>query len=308
MTAETGIVILGTPRSGTTLLRRILDAHSRIACPPETYVLSAAARFLHEERFAQGLRIGVLVGLSYAGLSEDEVLERLRAFAFGLLGEHAARQKKARWAEKTAFDAFHVPAIRRLLQGHVKFVCVHRHGLDVACSIKDLTEKTGGYVDELHAYVRRHPEPLEAFAHAWADTSRDIADLVDEDPNAMDIRYEELVRQPEASVRAILEFLGEPWEEGLIERALGSAGRVGFGDWKTYARKDIDAASVGRWRTLPKPSIDRLATICGPMLERLGYPAVEASDPDDADARRRYELGLLVNRMMAQKQSKPPER
>ena len=55
-----GIVVLGTPRSGTTLLRRLLDAHPNIACPPETYVLSGAARFLHEETFAQGLKIGTL--------------------------------------------------------------------------------------------------------------------------------------------------------------------------------------------------------------------------------------------------------
>ena len=55
--AKRGVVIIGTPRSGTTLLRRILDAHPAIACPPETYLLSGAARFLHEESFAQGLKI-----------------------------------------------------------------------------------------------------------------------------------------------------------------------------------------------------------------------------------------------------------
>ncbi|MCA9663328.1 MAG: sulfotransferase, partial [Myxococcales bacterium] len=32
-----GIIVLGAPRSGTTLLRRLLDAHPNIACPPETY-------------------------------------------------------------------------------------------------------------------------------------------------------------------------------------------------------------------------------------------------------------------------------
>src|SRR5690606_34649281 len=134
----------------------------------------------------------------------------------------AERQGKPRWAEKTAFDAFHVAAIRRLLQGHVKFVCVHRHGLDVACSIADLVEKTGGYVEELHAYVRAEKEPLQAFARAWADVSRDIADLVDDDPNAIGIRYEDLVDRPESTVRAVLEFVGEPWEDGLLERALSS--------------------------------------------------------------------------------------
>ena len=161
-----GIVVVGTPRSGTTLLRRILDAHSRICCPPETYLLSAAARFLHEESFAAGLRIGVLSGLAFAGFEEDEVLGRLRSFVLGFLQEHAEAQGKPRWAEKTAFDAFHLDAIRRVVGGHVRFVCIQRHGLDVACSLRDLVAKTGGYVQELHRYLQREPEPLVALCRA----------------------------------------------------------------------------------------------------------------------------------------------
>ena len=293
-----GIVILGAPRSGTTLLRRILDAHPRIACPPETYVLSAAARFLHEDRFSRGLRIGVLVGLGYAGFPEDEVLRRLRAFAFGFAEDYAKRQGKERWACKTAFDAFHVDAIRKLCGGHVRFVCLQRHGLDVVASLEELVHKTGGYVDELHAYLRRWPEPHEAFARAWVDAAGAIARLATEDENAMTTRYEDLVREPERVVREILTFVGEPWDDGLIERALADASHVGFGDWKTYGRAAIDASSVERWRDLPRSTLARLAEICNPMLEQLGYPAVRLEhEESDEDARRRYELGLLLHRV-----------
>jgi protein-tyrosine sulfotransferase len=106
-----GIVVLGVPRSGTTLVRRLLNAHPRIACPPETNLLSAAARFLAEQRFAGGLSVGVIPGLDFAGFSEAEVLERFREFLFSFWREIARRAGKARWAEKTAVDVFHLDAI-----------------------------------------------------------------------------------------------------------------------------------------------------------------------------------------------------
>lgn len=298
-----GVVILGAPRSGTTLLRRLLDAHSRIACPPETYALSAAARFLHEESFGEGLRIGVLLGLSYAGFSEEEVLSRLRAFVFSFLQEHAAREGKARWAEKTAFNAFHLPEIRRLCGDGVRYVCIQRHGLDVVLSLEELVKKTGGYVQELHDYLRRYPEPYEAFARAWIDCAGAIQELVDSDERALGIRYEELVADPEGVLARILDHIGEPWEEGLVARALGEAKSVGFGDWKTYGRAAIDASSVERWRKLPRATLKRLADRCNPTLRRLGYDEVTVAPPEsDADARRRYELGLLLGKMRADKE------
>jgi len=292
-----GVVILGTPRSGTTLLRRLLDAHSQIACPPETYVLSGAARFLHEESFAQGLRIGALFGLGYAGFEEEEVIERLRRFAFGFFEDHAARVGKTRWAEKTAFDAFHVPAIRRICSGHVRFVCLHRHGLDVAASLAELVDKTGGFVEELHRYVTRHAQPLEAYARAWVDTAGAIEDLAAQEEHALSIRYESLARDPESVLREVLAFVDEPWEDGIVDRALGASGGVGFGDWKTYARARIDTSSVSRWTSLPAATQAMLAEVCNPTLRRLGYDAVATQTDEDDDARRRYELGLMLGRL-----------
>jgi protein-tyrosine sulfotransferase len=300
-----GIVVLGSPRSGTTLLRRVLDAHPNIACPPETYLLSAAARFLHEDRFAAGLRIGVLDGLSFAGFDEDEVLARLRELVFGFLREYAERAGKPRWAEKTAFDAFHIERIRRLVEGHVVFVCLQRHGLDVALSLGDLVDKTGGYVEELHEYLRRYPEPHEAMARAWVETANAVAELAETDAAAISLRYEDLTANPEAELRRVFEFLDEPWDDELLARALSDTGKLGFGDWKTYAKAEIDRSSVGRWKSLPAPVVAKLAHICNPTLRRLGYAAVEVEDEDEDEdaARRRYELGLLLNRMKRDKNS-----
>ncbi|TPV94243.1 MAG: sulfotransferase [Myxococcales bacterium FL481] len=294
-----GIIIVGPPRSGTTLLRRLIDAHPNIACPPETYVFTAAARFLHHERFGSGVDIGVLGGLGLAGFEDDAVIGRLREFAFGFLREYAQRQGKPRWAEKTAFSAFHLPAIRRLCRGHVQFICLQRNGLDAVLSLAELVDKTGGYVAELHAHLRQHADPQLALAHAWVEAANAVADLADGENDVLDLRYEDLVAHPDATLRRVLSFLDEPWHEGLVETALTNTAGVGFGDWKTYGRAKIDASSVGRQSAESAATIASLVPVCGPTLERLGYPVptVVSRSPTDAQARRRYELGLLVNRM-----------
>jgi hypothetical protein len=296
MARHEGIVVIGPPRSGTTLLRRLLDAHPNISCPSETNLLAACARFLHHESIAGGPDIGVLSGLEYVGFPEDEVLERLRAFALSFPREVAARAGKGRWAEKSAFDVFYLDAIERLLGGRAYFVCLERHGLDVVCSLAEFCERSGGYVGELFEYVRRTRAPLEAFAHAWVDATRNVAAFAERHPqDAMLIKYEALAADPESVLREVLRFVEEPWHPGLVAAALDRRDHVGFGDWKSYARRTIDEASVGRHRALSPATRSRLGRIVNPTLVSRGYEAVPLDPPPSREeSRRRYELGMRL--------------
>ncbi len=296
--AHTGIVVLGTPRSGTTLLRRILGAHPAIASLGETNLLGACARFLESERISEDVEIGVLAGLGQAGFARDEVLARLREFAFAFLRDHATRAGKPRWVEKTAFDAFHVERIEELCGDHAYFLCVIRHGLDVACSLQELSEKNGGYLSELHEYVRRYPRPLEAFAHAWVDMTRAIRGFAARHPrNALLLRYEDLVASPAAVLTGAFRFIGESFDPAVLDGAMHGAGDVGLGDWKTYARASIGMESVDRWKSLSRWTSGQLGAIANETLADCGYDAVpvEAARASE-EARRRYELGLLLGR------------
>lgn len=306
-----GIVVLGMPRSGTTLLRRILDAHPQIASPPETYVLRAAARFLESQRTGVGVDVGVVAGLGHAGFPEDEVLRRLRDLAFGFLRDHAARAGKPLWAEKTAFDGFHADTIRRLCGDRVKFVCIVRHALDVAVSVEEFTKKTGSYLFELHGYVQRDADPLHAFTTAWCDVNESLARLVAEEPaRATWLRYEDLVAAPDDTLAKLFAFLGVDEVPGLAAAALGRPAAAGLGDWKTHGKDKVDDASVGRWKTLPQPVRAKLGARANPLLAKLGYDAVpldalplEGSTPgtranlSPEEARRRYEMLLQASKM-----------
>ncbi|MEO8605303.1 MAG: sulfotransferase [bacterium] len=294
--APEGILVLGAPRSGTTLLRRLLDAHPRIACPPETNVFGACGRFLRSERIAEGVRVGPVEGLGFAGFAREEVLARLRELAFGFHRDYAQRLGKPRWASKTAFDAFYLDEIEALCGAQAAFICIQRHGVDVACSLRELSDKNGGYLHELHQYVVRYPMILEAFAHAWVDLAGALAAFAARHPrNALLVRYEDLSAAPDATMAQIMTFLGETWSPALLAQALGKRDDVGLGDWKTYGRQSIDASSVGRRRELSRDTLSRLGAICNPTLRACGYEAIAVDDdPDSATAKRRYQLGLQL--------------
>lgn len=298
-TPREGIVVLGCPRSGTTLLRRLLDAHPAIAAPGETYLLTSAARFLEGERMVDGLEVGVLNGLGFLGFDRQAVIDRLRDFVFAFRRDHAAREGKRLWLEKTAVDAFHLDAITRLCGDRVQFVCVVRHGLDVVCSMQDWVAKSQAYPAELHRYVRETPRPLEAFARAWADATDAVGRFAEANPQqALLIRYEDLVADPDAAMARVLAAVGETFDPAAMGAALSATDSKGFSDWKTFSRGSVDAASVGRWkRALSRESAGWLADLVNPMLDRHGYETIAGPvGRGDDDLRRRYAMGLALQR------------
>lgn len=289
-----GVVVLGVSRTGTTLMRRVLDAHPSVAAPAETCVLSASARFLDEQRLMSGAEFGVLGGLRMAGFDDDEVLRRLRELAFSFFADYAAAQGKPLWASKTATDVFHLPAIERLCGDRVRYIGMVRHGLDTVCSMQELVARVGGYFDELHAYVQREHRPLIAMARAWVDATSALLDLAARRPEqAHLVRYEDLVGDPEPTLDALAAFLELPRPEGWAADVLQPPSSAGFGDWKTWETRALHSRSIGRHRELDVAARSALLEVVGPTLEAAGYGAHEPP-LDAAGARRRAERAMQL--------------
>lgn len=293
--AAPGIVVLGVPRSGTTLLRRLLDAHPRIACGAETFLLRAAGRFLRGDLVADGIDYGVVGGLKAAGFSEDEVLGRLRALVEGFLAEHAARQGKPRWACKSAVDSFYSAEVERLFGARVRYLILLRHGLDVAASLADLCAETEAVIEELRPYLAAEPRPVVGLARAWAEVTQSLLALAErQGGNALLVRYESLVADPDAELARIGAFLDERFEPGHAARALAAPQADGLGDARSFDRKDVDQQSVERWRALSATTLAQALAVAAPTLERCGYPPPRPPTPPDADqALRRYQLAMM---------------
>jgi hypothetical protein len=295
-----GVIILGVPRSGTTLLRRLLNAHPGFACPPETNIFSAGSRFLKEATFAGGLSVGVVPGLGFSGFEREEVLARTREFLFDFLRKIRNDARKAYWVEKTAVDIFHLDAIETLCAHHCRYICITRHPLDVICSLGDLSRKMQSHLPEIYSYIQRYRSPIEAYAHAWRDGNRRLQSFIATHPDwCVKLRYEDLVTSPTEQLERIFAFLGQPTDcEALIESAMKDREAAGLGDWKTYHRDGIDQGSVDRHDELGRWTVSKIAPLLNPLMIELGYPELHRGLPQEGEeAERAQALARMVASM-----------
>jgi hypothetical protein len=247
--------------------------------------------------------------MAFAGVDESAVITRLRALAFGLLNDLARQAGKPVWAEKTAFNAFYIDEIETLCAGQCRFICMYRHGMDVAVSTHELCEKMQMYPPELHDYVKSHPWPLEAFAAAWLDVSRRLKRFAtDHSDRCLEMRYEDLVAQPAAQLARICDFLDAPAEPDQIIAAASHRHLAGLGDWKTYQTREVSNRSIGRWRRLPVDVIARVAQTVNSGLELLGYePVAIPRSLSPAASRRALQLSLLAAGLRSARDAGGPE-
>jgi len=190
--ADAPIFLLGCQRSGTTMLRLVLDSHSRISCGPETRFLTDMERIVGRdwERLAR------------FGFPREDWLRRIREFFGGIHADYAAGRGKARWADKTPLYALVIPFVIEVFPD-AQIVHVIRDGRDVVVSHR----KRFGYWSAVKCVVKwpRYIRVARAAGRALPPG------------RYHELRYEDAVREPEKTLRALFEFLDEPWEPGVLD-------------------------------------------------------------------------------------------
>ena len=278
-------VIVGVPRSGTTLLRIMLDAHPDVAIPPETGFLPQLAALdavaesgraacetiigsetwpdFHLEAAAFEREIGRLSPCTPADVA--------RAF----YRMYASRFGKARWGDKTPTYGTEIDRIAGLLpEAHV--IHIIRDGRDVMLSVRGLWFRPGDTVEACAEDWVRRLARTQAIGHRLA--------------HFLEVRYESLVTAPEETLRTICGFLDLTFEPALLryhERA-GSRldehearyapdGRlvISKADRRHNQRFVMEPPQpnrIGRWRQ--EATVDelrRFEAVAGEWLDRLGY-------------------------------------
>ena len=151
MPAADPLIVLGVRRSGTTLLRSMLDSHPQVAVPPETYFVTrlAAKASTYEPWDIDGLDrfmsdLTGTGGFRRMELDARDLMAHLRSRDPGGYSAairatfelYAARQSKTRYADKTPAYVLSIPLLASLFP-EARFIHIVRDGRDVALSFVD---------------------------------------------------------------------------------------------------------------------------------------------------------------------------
>jgi hypothetical protein len=189
--AQPPIFIVGCQRSGTTLLRLMLDSHPDISCGPETRFLSDLAKIttLHWTR------------MSNFGFDKDYWHRSIAQFFETIQRDYAASRGKTRWADKTPRYALTLGFLDQLFPS-CQVVHVIRDGRDVVASHRHRF----GYRSAVKA-AEKWPRYIRAAREAGARLGPE---------RYREVRYEALVADPKGTMQELLDFLGEPWDDAVL--------------------------------------------------------------------------------------------
>jgi hypothetical protein len=212
--------------SGTTLLRLVLDSHENIAIPPETGFMRAynAHRFTPFKHSGRGWT----KRLGWAPVELDALMAELYDRLFM---RYAEQHGKSRWGEKTPLHTWHLEDMARVFPS-AQFIGIVRHP---CASVSSNVERFGLRLGRAGTHWKRYT----------AEIARNAALLGD---RFAILRYEDLVLDPEPLLRELLDWLGEPWSDRVLEHhaVQGGRGRA-FVEGRSRREDAIDASRVGKW-------------------------------------------------------------
>ena len=256
------IVVGGCGRSGTTLLRMMLDSHRRICCGPESSLFRRRAIDVAWLANRFNFPPAEVRAIYDSAPSRPAFIETFAALCLRKAG-------KARWAEKTPRNISRIDAIFRAFPG-ARFVHVLRDGRDVAASLR---------MHPRHKVVDGRLVPLDTRKPIAGCARRWVRDIEGSrrwwgDPRFLTVRYEDLVLNPRPALERLMVFVGEDWDEAMLAHA---ASESPFRDATRFAQNPealgaVSTATLGRWqRDLDERDRRIFKRIAGPLLVELGY-------------------------------------
>jgi Sulfotransferase family len=268
------VFIVGCGRSGTTMLRLMLDRHPDLAIPGESHFIPdmwmmrsryVSNGMLDVERLVRNILTTEEV--AWWNVPEDAVWRRLRRLespGFGgvveaIFAAYADTQGKRRWGDKTPIYVTSIPLIAQLFPT-ARFIHLIRDGRDVALSYLSIPSGP----DNVWQAARRWRRDVNAGRRAGRAL---------ESGRYLEVRYEDLVARPARQLRIICAFLDLSFDPGLLEADASALEKV-RPSWRfIHARVELPPTQGLRdWRREMRVS-NQIAfeAVAGATLMELGY-------------------------------------
>ena len=300
------VFFVGCPRSGTTLLRWIADAHPKLAVARGNRWI---ARTFEERRGLTG--DGLVTRKLVARLRDPHRQDRLAiddrdldavqesaepvpfaSFISRLYDRYGEREGKRLVGEKTPGFVRHIPTLHHLWPD-ARFVHLVRDGRDVHLSVLDWGKGAA-------AFSTFEQDPVATSAVWWEWYVRTGLEAANELGGGLyhQIRYESLVDDPEPVCRRLCDFLGLDYDPRMLHYDKGRAGdgrRPDGGSADGGHPKRPIMSGLRSWRTqMPRADVVRFEAAAGDLLDELGYERITSSIPDSE-----VELAMKVREAFA---------
>lgn len=277
------VFIVGSPRSGTTLLAAMLAAHSKLSCGPETHFFrwlesTDGQRLLDPDNWpVQAVDFVCSISrttftdenrrllIDHYNLHPDQISSFLQkqkpstaAIVASVTEQYMHQQGKERWAEKTPDHLEHLPDIRSAFPD-AQIVRILRDPRDVALSLLKVPWGVSSLLEGLLFWTRQD-EISRAF--------------FEKDQNCYTLRFEDLIASPQVELEKLCEFLDIDFEPQMLDTSqTGKNLNSREVAWKRKSSQPIDHTRIQVWRRELATGDNQMAeALIGDRLKAYRYP------------------------------------
>jgi len=270
------VFIVGHPRSGTSLLRALLDGHpDLLVLPFETHLFDwARAREAVPSLLAR-TRLWPTVHHHRPSLSREVVGSVLETAFQGAKGPRArllalvegwrelvGAETPVWWVEKTPRHLFEVDTLRRWFPHDSRVLIMHRDPRDVMAST-----------------LRQKPTRSIFPLAVTASIAHEVAQGYEREEHVLGVAYEELVRDPKTVMERVSAFLGIPEHKALLQPTVLGADYAGNSRFES-ALTGVSQSGIGRFRSvLFSSQLEKAEALLNPIMTARGYESEGRDEP-----------------------------
>ncbi len=265
------VFLVGFPRSGTTLLDQILSSHPQVSVAEEKPATNKMAHYLLHRHDKAGL---TMWSPGYSACLEninEQELKDMRTIYFAAVGEGAQKGRDHVFVDKLPLNLMHAILVRRVFP-EAKFILALRHPCDSVLS--NFMQRFDFNVAMVRMAEINDAAKFYDECFSFWDMSTKVADI-----KPYEVHYEDVVADFKPTIAGLLEFLGLPWTDAVMdydETARNKKTRINTPSYHQVTEKIYTRAS-GRWLRYKK-HLKGILPILKPYAIKYGYDEADFSE------------------------------